>query len=216
MQYRQYRMCMYLLECVCMWFSSEQYCVCIEPVWCLYFGIRYKLIHTCLYVPVFWMYLDSIQWFQSEFFSWIRANTYMYVCACILIVSWLYLIGIFQLNSCKHKQIHAYNGGKQKCFYWKISSTMFNPPQQGQTQGQKLGLRRILAWSLRQVRLLLKPPPFGLENADENPSKNRRRRPHCLSTPSLSERGLVHEKRGVFWPPTWTCGRRPIRREYCR
>ena len=48
-QYRQYRMCMYLLECVCMWFWQEQYCVCIEPVWWLYSWNRYKQIHTCLY-----------------------------------------------------------------------------------------------------------------------------------------------------------------------
>ncbi len=70
---------------------------------------------------------------------------------------------------------------------------MFNPRLQRQLQEQVH--RRIPARPLRQVRLLLEPPPVGLENADENPSKNRRRRPHCLSPPSLSERGLLYEKR---------------------
>ena len=85
--------------------SPRNSIVCIEPVWCLYFWKWYKLIHTCLYLHVWCLYLVSI---MSEFciylesiLSIIQAHTYFYACACILIASWLYLIWIFEPNSCK-------------------------------------------------------------------------------------------------------------------
>ena len=163
---------------------SECACICLN-VYVFYFHwdsivfllslyvVCFFAIDTSTYIHVWICMYDvcivSVFCLNSaSILSYIQAHTYMYVCACILNEFSARFVPIHTDTCIQWRQAT----GKQQCFYWKISSTMFIPPQQGQPQGQELLLRRIVPSSPRQTHLLQQPPPVGLGNADENPSKN--------------------------------------------